>query len=87
MLFRHVGYLTIGPGCVPNYLLGAVIGNGGYGTVYKATCLKTGQEFALKCYKRGVEDATVRELSCLSALQGQPHVIQMFTTTLPQDSR
>uniref|UniRef100_A0A8D0CQH1 mitogen-activated protein kinase kinase n=1 Tax=Sander lucioperca TaxID=283035 RepID=A0A8D0CQH1_SANLU len=60
-----------------NYLLGAVIGNGGYGTVYKATCLKTGQEFALKCYKRGVEYATVRELSCLSALQGQPHVIQM----------
>uniref|UniRef100_A0A8C9ZI19 Protein kinase domain-containing protein n=1 Tax=Sander lucioperca TaxID=283035 RepID=A0A8C9ZI19_SANLU len=54
-----------------------VIGQGAYGTVYKATCQKTGKEFALKCHKRGVEEATVRELSCLTALQGHPYVIQI----------
>ncbi|XP_039642481.1 cyclin-dependent kinase D-2-like [Perca fluviatilis] len=59
------------------YLTGAVIGEGTYGTVYKATCQKTGKEFALKCHKRGVEDATVRELSCLTVLQGHPYVIQI----------
>ncbi|XP_032363716.1 probable cell division protein kinase ECU08_0230 [Etheostoma spectabile] len=60
-----------------NYLTGAVIGEGAYGTVYKATCGKTGKEFALKLHKHGLEDATVRELSCLTALQGHPYVIQM----------
>ena len=59
------------------YLTGAVIGEGTYGTVYKATCQKTGKEFALKCHKHGVEDATVRELSCLTVLQGHPYVIQI----------
>uniref|UniRef100_A0A8C9X9Z0 Protein kinase domain-containing protein n=1 Tax=Sander lucioperca TaxID=283035 RepID=A0A8C9X9Z0_SANLU len=59
------------------YLTGTVIGQGAYGTVYKATCQKTGKEFALKCHKRGVEEATVRELSCLTALQGHPYVIQI----------
>uniref|UniRef100_A0A8C9ZCT4 Protein kinase domain-containing protein n=1 Tax=Sander lucioperca TaxID=283035 RepID=A0A8C9ZCT4_SANLU len=58
-------------------LSGTVIGQGAYGTVYKATCQKTGKEFALKCHKRGVEEATVRELSCLTALQGHPYVIQI----------
>uniref|UniRef100_A0A8D0ARY1 mitogen-activated protein kinase kinase n=1 Tax=Sander lucioperca TaxID=283035 RepID=A0A8D0ARY1_SANLU len=37
-------------------VVGAVIGAGTYGTVYKATCRKTGKEFALKCHKHGVED-------------------------------
>uniref|UniRef100_A0A8C9Z9G1 Protein kinase domain-containing protein n=1 Tax=Sander lucioperca TaxID=283035 RepID=A0A8C9Z9G1_SANLU len=56
---------------------GEIIGQGAYGTVYKATCQKTGKEFALKCHKRSVEEATVRELSCLMALQGHPYVIQI----------
>ncbi|XP_032364304.1 probable cell division protein kinase ECU08_0230 [Etheostoma spectabile] len=60
-----------------NYVIGAVIGKGAYGTVYKATCKKSGKEFALKCHRRGVEDTTVRELSCLTALRGHPYVIQI----------
>lgn len=75
-----------------NYLKGCIIGRGAYGIVYKVTCLKTGKAFALKCHippavrnedieqknaTIGVEDATLRELSCLSALRGHPNVIQI----------
>uniref|UniRef100_A0A671X3J4 Protein kinase domain-containing protein n=1 Tax=Sparus aurata TaxID=8175 RepID=A0A671X3J4_SPAAU len=65
-----------------NYLKGCIIGRGAYGIVYKVTCLKTGKAFALKYIEQknatiGVEDATLRELSCLSALRGHPNVIQI----------
>lgn len=60
-----------------NYLKGSVIGKGAYGIVYKVKCRRTGKEFALKYHIHGVEDTTVRELSCLAALRGHPYVIQM----------
>lgn len=65
-----------------NYLKGSVIGSGAYGTVYKVKCRRTEKEFALKYHTysteaAGIEDATVRELSCLAALRGHPYVIEM----------
>ncbi|XP_045074807.1 cyclin-dependent kinase 2-like [Coregonus clupeaformis] len=60
-----------------NYLKDYVIGRGAYGTVYKVKCLRTGKAFALKYHTRGVDDSTVRELSCLAALRGHPYVIHM----------
>nr|XP_020443630.1 mitogen-activated protein kinase HOG1-like [Monopterus albus] len=77
-----------------NYLKQSIVGKGSYGTVYKVKCRRTGKEFALKYHTRdvtgvraatgveedviGVEEATVRELSSLSALKGHPYVIQML---------
>ncbi|CAB1335509.1 unnamed protein product [Coregonus sp. 'balchen'] len=60
-----------------SYLKDYVIGRGAYGTVYKVKCLRTGKAFALKYHTRGVDDSTVRELSCLAALRGHPYVIHM----------
>ncbi|KAJ8009825.1 hypothetical protein DPEC_G00068220 [Dallia pectoralis] len=61
-----------------NFIKDAVIGSGAYGTVYKVTCRNTGKAFALKQHMRGVEEATVRERSCLSALRNHPYVIQIL---------
>lgn len=60
-----------------NYLKDSVVGKGAYGTVHKVKCRSTGQYFALKYHDHGVEDATVRELSCLTALKGHPNVIEI----------
>lgn len=60
-----------------NYLKVTVIGQGTYGTVYKVKCRSTGKEFALKYHNRSIQDSTVRELSCLTALKGHPHVVYM----------
>ncbi|XP_053171660.1 uncharacterized protein LOC128355446 [Scomber japonicus] len=59
-----------------NYLKGSTLGVGTYGTVNMVECRKTGQVFALK-YHKELDDVTVRELSCLAALRGHPHVIYM----------
>ncbi|XP_038822126.1 serine/threonine-protein kinase pef1-like [Salvelinus namaycush] len=69
-----------------NYKRGPVLGNGAYGTVYKVTCLTTGKEYALKYHTRGVEDTTVRELSCLAALRGHPYVIHMHDCFVDNDT-
>uniref|UniRef100_A0A3P8TSI2 Protein kinase domain-containing protein n=1 Tax=Amphiprion percula TaxID=161767 RepID=A0A3P8TSI2_AMPPE len=55
----------------------SVVGQGTYGIVYKVKCRSTGKEFALKRYNYGVEDSTVRELSCLAALKGHPYVVSV----------
>uniref|UniRef100_A0A8C7K0Y6 Protein kinase domain-containing protein n=1 Tax=Oncorhynchus kisutch TaxID=8019 RepID=A0A8C7K0Y6_ONCKI len=68
------------------YKRGPVLGNGAYGTVYKVTCLTTGKEYALKYHTRGVEDTTVRELSCLAALRGHPYVIHMHDCFVDNDT-
>ncbi|KAE8277902.1 Cyclin-dependent kinase 2 [Larimichthys crocea] len=60
-----------------NYLKLSVIGKGTYGTVYKVKCRTTGKEFALKHHSDKVQDTTVRELSCLTALKGHLHVVYM----------
>uniref|UniRef100_A0A6Q2Y9V0 Protein kinase domain-containing protein n=1 Tax=Esox lucius TaxID=8010 RepID=A0A6Q2Y9V0_ESOLU len=65
-----------------NYIQNSVIGRGAYGTVYKVKCVKTGEWFAMKCHSYGAEDATVRELSCLTALKGHPNVINIRTMSL-----
>ncbi|KAI4797387.1 hypothetical protein KUCAC02_025116 [Chaenocephalus aceratus] len=67
-----------------HYAKGSVIGKGAYGIVYKAECRETGREFALKYHTFGLEESTVRELSCLSALRGHPHVIQIHDCFLDQ---
>ncbi|XP_054860322.1 cell division control protein 2 homolog 3-like [Amphiprion ocellaris] len=59
------------------YLKVSVVGQGTYGIVYKVKCRSTGKEFALKRYNYGVEDSTVRELSCLAALKGHPYVVSV----------
>ncbi|KAM7372475.1 hypothetical protein PAMP_009639 [Pampus punctatissimus] len=56
-----------------NYLKVSVIGRGTYGVVYKVKCRSTRTEFALKYHNHSVQDSTVRELSCLTALKGHPH--------------
>uniref|UniRef100_A0AAQ5YU97 Protein kinase domain-containing protein n=1 Tax=Amphiprion ocellaris TaxID=80972 RepID=A0AAQ5YU97_AMPOC len=60
-----------------SYLKVSVVGQGTYGIVYKVKCRSTGKEFALKRYNYGVEDSTVRELSCLAALKGHPYVVSV----------
>ncbi|XP_038553197.1 cell division control protein 2 homolog 3-like [Micropterus salmoides] len=65
-----------------NYLKSSILGRGSYGTVYKVLSRTSEQIFALKCTgvpdsNKGVEDSTVRELSCLTALKGHPNVIQI----------
>ncbi|XP_069022945.1 cyclin-dependent kinase 2-like [Embiotoca jacksoni] len=60
-----------------NYVKDSIVGKGAYGTVYKVKCQTTRKIFALKCHTHRVEEATVRELSCLAALKGHPYVIQM----------
>lgn len=60
-----------------NYIKEDIIGEGAFGTVYKVKCRVTGNVFALKYHVRGVEDSTVRELSCLASLSGHPHIIRM----------
>uniref|UniRef100_A0A6Q2X7P1 Protein kinase domain-containing protein n=1 Tax=Esox lucius TaxID=8010 RepID=A0A6Q2X7P1_ESOLU len=67
-----------------NYIQDSIIGTGAYGTVYKVKCVKTGEWFALKCHSYGAEDATVRELSCLTALKGHPNVINMLDCFVDQ---
>ena len=57
---------------------GSIIGRGAYGTVYNVTCRRTKHRFALKYHEHGADPASVRELSCLAALRGHPHVIQMI---------
>ena len=53
----------------------SLIGEGAYGKVYKVKS-PDGMQYALK-YHNVVDDATVRELSCLAALKGHPCVIEM----------
>lgn len=60
-----------------NYQRVSIIGQGAYGIVYKVKCRITGKEFALKHYSDDVQDTTVRELSCLTALKGHLHVVHM----------
>uniref|UniRef100_A0A4W5LZU0 Protein kinase domain-containing protein n=1 Tax=Hucho hucho TaxID=62062 RepID=A0A4W5LZU0_9TELE len=67
------------------YRKDTVIGKGAYGTVYKVTCRTTGKEYALKYHTQGVEDATVREISCLAALRGLPYVIDMHDCFVDND--
>uniref|UniRef100_A0AAZ3Q5A9 Protein kinase domain-containing protein n=1 Tax=Oncorhynchus tshawytscha TaxID=74940 RepID=A0AAZ3Q5A9_ONCTS len=67
------------------YRKDTVIGKGAYGIVYKVTCRTTGKEYALKYHTQGVEDATVREISCLSALRGLPYVIDMHDCFVDDD--
>uniref|UniRef100_A0A8C7HN47 Protein kinase domain-containing protein n=1 Tax=Oncorhynchus kisutch TaxID=8019 RepID=A0A8C7HN47_ONCKI len=49
------------------------------------TTRTTGKEYALKYHTQGVEDATVREISCLSALRGLPYVIDMHDCFVDDD--
>nr|XP_046164110.1 cyclin-dependent kinase 1-like [Oncorhynchus gorbuscha] len=67
------------------YRKDTVIGKGAYGIVYKVTCRTTGKEYALKYHTQGVEDATVREISCLSALRGLPYVIDIHDCFVDDD--
>lgn len=55
------------------------LGEGAYGNVYKVRCKETGQIYALKRFKTNVSGTTVREVSCLAALNFHPYVIRMFT--------
>ena len=57
-----------------NCLKDSVIGQVAYVTMYK---VKTGKMFTVKCHTYGIEDSTLRELSCLATLKGHPFVIQM----------
>lgn len=58
--------------------------------MYKASCMSTGQMYALKCHRdmdqshnkmsgldQDVDESTVRELSCLFALKGHINVLEM----------
>ncbi|XP_078806224.1 cyclin-dependent kinase 2 homolog [Oryzias latipes] len=64
-----------------------VIGQGTYGVVYRVRDVRNGQEYALKCHKQAdvIEDATVRELSCLTALKGHPNIIQLLDCFMDED--
>lgn len=61
-----------------NYSIVSTIGRGAYGIVYKVKCRSTGKEFALKHSRtHEIEDSSVRELSCLTALKGHPNVVSI----------
>ena len=57
-------------------IVGAPIGSGAYGSVYKGTCKRTQETVALKRTKienftDGIPSTTLREISILSELQHQ----------------
>uniref|UniRef100_A0A3B4FFM1 Protein kinase domain-containing protein n=1 Tax=Pundamilia nyererei TaxID=303518 RepID=A0A3B4FFM1_9CICH len=55
-----------------------IVGEGQYGTVYHVRSRETGKSYALKYTDNGMTESTVRELSCLSALKGHPHIVEML---------
>lgn len=78
-----------------NYVVTKLIGSGAYGDVYKVHAKTDRDEvFALKVFRstsriyknavsgHGLMEATIRELSCLSALRGHPHVVWMHNVML-----
>ncbi|XP_036066916.1 cell division control protein 2 homolog 3-like [Oryzias melastigma] len=64
-----------------------IIGQGNYGVVYRVRDVSNGQEYALKCHKCAdvIEDTTVRELSCLTALRGHPNIILLLDCFMDED--
>uniref|UniRef100_A0A3B3CDX9 Protein kinase domain-containing protein n=1 Tax=Oryzias melastigma TaxID=30732 RepID=A0A3B3CDX9_ORYME len=73
--------------CFPQDPLRPIIGQGNYGVVYRVRDVSNGQEYALKCHKCAdvIEDTTVRELSCLTALRGHPNIILLLDCFMDED--
>jgi predicted Ser/Thr protein kinase len=69
------------PGFIDDrYLVGRVIGRGGFGVVYRATDRASGREVALKVLSAvdpGQEDRFQREVAALKALR-HPHIVQVL---------
>lgn len=80
-----------------NYKIISTIGKGGYGVVYKASCMSTGLMYALKCHRNSdnishlscldhdVEESTIQELSCLFALKGHINILELHDCFVYRD--
>lgn len=72
------------------YRKGDVLGRGFYGKVYHATCLKTGQEVALKKVKPDPDGAiprsTLREIKTLQELQ-HPNIVRLVEVVMRADHK
>ena len=67
---------------VGNYHVQAVLGEGGFGTVYRARDTKLGRDVAIKvlrsAFDRRHNELFEREARALAALSKHPHIVQIF---------
>jgi hypothetical protein len=77
---------------VPGYHVQEVIGQGGYGTVYRARQLAVGREVALKVDQRVLaterdQRRFMREVTSAGRLSGHPHVVDLYDAGVLPDGR
>lgn len=77
---------------VPGYILGPVIGKGGFATVYRAKQVSVGREVALKIDSRVADDERttrrfLREATASSLISSHPHVVSLIDAGTTMDKR
>jgi hypothetical protein len=77
---------------VPGYRLGEILGQGGFGTVYRAEQLSVRREVALKVDNRVLaterdQRRFMREVTAAGRLSGHPHVVAVYDAGVLDDGR
>nr|WP_108871118.1 serine/threonine-protein kinase [Tessaracoccus timonensis] len=77
---------------VPGYVLGPVIGKGGFATVYRARQESLDREVAIKIDQRVVDDSRnarrfFREATAASLISSHPHVVSLIDAGTTEDNR
>ncbi|MBN6052412.1 protein kinase [Nonomuraea sp. RK-328] len=77
---------------VPGYEIRGVLGQGGFGVVYRAQQMSVGREVALKVDNRVLlsdrdRRRFMREVTAAGALSGHPHVVPVYDAGLLPDAR
>ncbi|WP_283138030.1 serine/threonine-protein kinase [Rhizohabitans arisaemae] len=77
---------------VPGYQVLGVLGQGGFGVVYRARQLSVGREVALKVDNRVLlserdQRRFLREVNAVGALSGHPHVVEIYDAGVLHDGR
>ncbi|MDU7360348.1 MAG: protein kinase [Propionibacteriaceae bacterium] len=77
---------------VPGFVLGPVIGKGGFATVYRARQESLDREVAIKIDQRVVDDSRnarrfLRESTAASLISSHPHVVSLIDAGTTRDSR
>jgi hypothetical protein len=80
------------PPALPGYQALEIIGQGGFGTVYRARQLAVGREVALKIDQRVLaterdQRRFVREVTAAGQLSGHPHVVDVYDAGVLPDGR
>jgi hypothetical protein len=77
---------------IPGYEIGAPLGSGGFGTVYRARQLSVRREVALKIDSRALTTDRdrrrfMREVTAAGRLSGHPHVVAVYDAGVLADGR